>query len=66
LSPFPTLPATGYLKLDAIIGPNGLIPISKSSWYAGIAAGEYPRPIKFGRTSLWRVEDIRALIERGA
>ncbi len=66
MSPFPTLPATGYLKLDAIIGPNGLIPISKSSWYAGIRAGIYPPPVKFGTRSLWPVETIRPLIRRGA
>ena len=31
-----------------------LLPISKSSWWAGVAAGRYLRPIRVGRRSLWR------------
>jgi prophage regulatory protein len=58
-----TLPATGFLRLRAIIGPNGLIPISKSTWWQGIRDGRYPKPVKLGpRISAWRVEDIKALI----
>lgn len=58
------LPATGFLRLSAIIGPRGPIPVSKSTWWAGIKEGRYPRPVKLGpRITAWRVEDIRALIE---
>lgn len=64
------LPETGYLRLPQIIGnPKAdppipaVIPVSKSSWWAGIACGRYPQAIKLGpRTTAWRVEDIRALI----
>jgi prophage regulatory protein len=41
-----------------------LLPISKSSWWAGVAAGKYPRPVKAGRRTLWRSSDIAALLER--
>lgn len=59
------LSVTGFLRLSAIVGKNGLIPISKSSWYAGIQAGRFPAPIRLGpRTSAWRTEDIRELIEQ--
>lgn len=64
------LPADGYLRLSQILGDpqNGtppLFPISKSSWWAGVRAGRFPRPIKLGpRTTAWHVEDIRALINR--
>ena len=40
-----------------------IIPVSKSSWWAGVAAGRYPKPVKLGpRTTVWSVESIRALI----
>ena len=62
-----SLPVTGFLRLRQIIGPTGLIPISKSTWWQGIREGRYPRPVKLGpRISAWRAEDIKALIERAA
>jgi predicted DNA-binding transcriptional regulator AlpA len=40
-----------------------LIPASKSTWWAGIKSGRFPKPVKIGeRITVWRVEDIRALI----
>ena len=55
----------GYLRLNAIVGDNGLFPISKSSWWNKVRSGEYPQPVKLGpRTTAWRVTDILALIER--
>lgn len=68
------LPQTGYLRLPQIIGnPKAtppipaLIPVSKSTWWEGVKSGRYPKPVKLSpRTTAWRVEDIRALIERMA
>lgn len=61
-----TLPATGYLRLRSILAPRGPIPVSKSTWWAGIKDGRFPKPTKLGaRITVWRVEDIRALIENG-
>ncbi|WP_406857568.1 AlpA family phage regulatory protein [Alsobacter sp. KACC 23698] len=61
------LPETGFLRLTSILAPRGPIPVSKSTWWAGISRGRYPQPVKLGpRISAWRVEDIRALIEKGA
>jgi predicted DNA-binding transcriptional regulator AlpA len=64
------LPETGYLRLPQIIGnPKAdppipaVIPVSKSSWWAGVKSGRYPQAIKLGpRTTAWPVESIRALI----
>jgi prophage regulatory protein len=61
----------GFSRLPQIIGDAtanppipAIIPVSRSSWYAGIKAGRYPSPIKLGcRTSVWRVSEIIALIE---
>lgn len=56
-------PATGFLRLADILAPRGPLPISKSTWWAGVAAGRFPPPIKLGpRTTVWRVEDLRVLI----
>jgi prophage regulatory protein len=69
------LPAIGYLRLPQIIGnPKAvppvpaLIPVSKSTWWAGVKSGRYPQPVRTlgERITAWRVEDIRGLIERAA
>lgn len=57
------LPATGLVRLSRVLE---LIPISRSSFYAGQAKGLYPRPVAIGpRARAYRVEDILALIEKG-
>ena len=61
------LPTTGFVRLPGILAPNGPIPVSKSTWWAGIKDGRYPKPVKLGpRITAWRVEDIRALIAGAA
>jgi prophage regulatory protein len=69
------LPETGFLRLPQIIGnPNAkpptpaIIPVSKSTWWAGVKSGRYPKPVRSlgQRITAWRVEDIRALIEQVA
>ncbi len=58
------LPATGFLRLSAILGPRGPMPVSKSTWWAGVKSGRYPQPVKLGvRVTAWRVEDVRRLIK---
>lgn len=65
------LPETGYLRLPHIIGNlkaippiPPIIPVSKSTWWAGVKSGRYPQPVRSlgQRITAWRVEDIRALI----
>ena len=64
-APPPALPATGFVRLFAILAPAGPIPVGKSTWWAGVKAGRFPAPVKLGpRITAWRVEDIRALIEQ--
>ena len=61
------LPKVGFLRLPAIIAPHGPIPVSKSTWWAGVKDGRFPKPVKLSlRITAWRVEDIRAFIESGA
>ncbi len=55
------IPSTGFLRLPQILE---IFPISKSAWWQGCRTGRYPQPVKLGpRTTVWRVEDIRAFIE---
>ena len=63
---------TGFLRLRQIIGnPKAdppvppLIPVSRSTWWAGVASGRFPQPLKLSPgVTVWRAEDIRALIEQ--
>lgn len=55
------LPSNGYLRLPEVLA---LYPVSKSTWWAGIKKGRFPAGVKLSeRTTAWRVEDIRKLIE---
>lgn len=62
------LPEAGFLRINQIVRIPGrseppIIPISRTSFLNGVKSGKYPQPIKLGeRTTVWRVEDIRALI----
>ncbi len=61
------LPPTGFVRLPGILAPRGPIPVSKSTWWAGIKDGRFPKPVKLGpRITAWRVEDIRSLISEAA
>ena len=56
------IPQIGYVRLETVLQ---WIPVSKSYWYASVAAGLFPKPVKLGpRMAAYRVEDIKALIER--
>jgi prophage regulatory protein len=42
------------------------IPISKSTWWAGVKKGAFPKPRKLGaRVCAWREQDIDALCGQG-
>lgn len=73
--PVPMLPESGYLRLAQIIGRSAgkgrpaippIIPVSRSTWWAGVKAGRYPQPTRTlgARITAWRVEDVRSLIDR--
>jgi predicted DNA-binding transcriptional regulator AlpA len=67
-----TQPTTGFYRIWHIIGDAkaeppipALIPIGRTSFLNGVKSGKYPRAYKLGeRTTAWKVEDIRALIEQ--
>jgi prophage regulatory protein len=52
----------GFLRLRDILAPHGPLPISKSTWWAGVKSGRYPQPVKLGpRITAWRLADIMML-----
>lgn len=56
------LPDTGFLRINDVLR---LFPVSRSTWWAGVKSGRYPKAVKLGpRVTAWRVEDIRDLIQR--
>jgi prophage regulatory protein len=58
----PALPETGFVRLPQVLT---VIPVSKSSWWAGVKAGKFPQPVKLGpNTTAWKVSDIRNLLEQ--
>ena len=61
-----------YLRIHQIIGCpkrriQPRIPISKSSWYAGVKSGKFPAGRLLGpRTRVWLESDIARVISEGA
>ncbi|AMO93998.1 prophage CP4-57 regulatory family protein [Collimonas fungivorans] len=58
------LPETGFVRLPTILK---IYPISRSAWWQGVRDGRLPKSVHLGpKTTAWRVEDIRALIDAQA
>lgn len=65
------LPEIGFVRILDIVGNRkanppipALIPVSKATWWSGVASGRFPKPVKLGpQITAWRVQDIRNLIE---
>ena len=56
------LPEVGFVRLPTVLR---LIPVCKSTWWAGVKTCRYPKPVKLDpRVSAWRAEDIRILIKK--
>jgi prophage regulatory protein len=55
--------ANSLIRLSDVLK---LIPVGKSTWWAGVKAGRYPPAIKLGPgITAWRFADVRALAETG-
>ena len=55
--------AEALLRLPEVLR---LVPVGKSTWWAGVKSGRYPKPIKLGPgITVWRSADVRALLSTG-
>lgn len=55
------LPQTGLLRIKQVLK---FIPVSRSSWWAGVKSGRYPAPQKLSpRVTVWSCQSIRKIIE---
>ncbi len=39
-----------------------VMPVSKSKFWLMVQKGEFPKPIKIGRSSFWTIEQVQAFI----
>lgn len=64
------LPIDGLLRISQICGDRkrgipAIVPVSRSTWWAGVASGRFPAPVRLGsKLTFWRAADIRALLEK--
>lgn len=68
------LPEPGFTRLAQIVrrrkkseqGEPSLLPISASSWWAGVRSGRYPSPVKLGPgITCWKNSDLNRLLAEG-
>ena len=46
-------------------GIEPIIPVCRSTLYNWVKKGKFPEPVKIGRVSVWRSEDIERFIQEG-
>lgn len=56
------------LRLHQILGPDGPIPVSRSTWFEGVRTGRFPqRAVGLGgRIAAWHSQDIDRLAQSPA
>jgi predicted DNA-binding transcriptional regulator AlpA len=56
------LNADGLMRLPEVLA---VVPLSPSTWWAGVRSGRFPAGIKLGtRCTAWRAADIRELLAK--
>lgn len=66
-----TLPDNQLLAVSDIVRtPNKgkrhqlpILPISRATWYRGVASGQFPEPVKVGTLNYWRAGDIKKVVK---
>lgn len=57
----------GLYRVKSIVrtkeGGPPLIDVSPATWWAGVASGRFPKPVRNGSMTFWRGSDLLALIE---
>lgn len=50
------------IKLVRIPQILQMMPVSKSKFWLMVQKGEFPKPIKIGRSSFWTIDQVQAFI----
>lgn len=58
-------PLAKLLRLPQILAPGGPVSMSRSAFYAAVKDGRVAAPVKLGRISAWRAEDVQKIIDHG-
>lgn len=54
-----SLPSIALIRIPQILK---IMPISESKFWLMVQKGEFPKPIKIGRSSFWTVEQVQKFI----
>ncbi|MEA9602398.1 AlpA family phage regulatory protein [Polynucleobacter sp. MG-28-Ekke-A2] len=57
-----TNPQTPPITLMRIPQILKVMPVSKSKFWLMVQKGEFPKPIKIGRSSFWTIEQVQAYL----
>lgn len=60
---FKNLPDEALLRAKEIHRPLGPYPGGHSSWWAAVARGEAPDPVRIGGVTAWRWGDVRKYLD---
>jgi prophage regulatory protein len=55
----PQIPPITLMRIPQILK---VMPVSKSKFWLMVQKGEFPKPIKIGRSSFWTIEQVQAFI----
>ncbi len=55
----PQIPPITLMRIPQILK---VMPVSKSKFWLMVQRGEFPKPIKIGRSSFWTIEQVQAFI----
>ncbi|MGV0981419.1 MAG: helix-turn-helix transcriptional regulator [Polynucleobacter sp.] len=55
----PQIPPITLMRIPQILK---VMPVSKSKFWLMVQKGEFPKPIKIGRSSFWTIEQVQTFI----
>ena len=55
----PQIPPIALMRMPQILK---VMPVSKSKFWLMVQKGEFPKPIKIGRSSFWTIEQVQAYL----
>jgi prophage regulatory protein len=56
----PQIPPITLMRIPQILK---VMPVSKSKFWLMVQKGEFPKPIKIGRSSFWTIEQVQTFIK---